>query len=40
VRREDLEHVIRAAAAVSGCSDIVVIGTQAILGQHSYAPYA
>ncbi len=40
MRREDLEHVIRAAAAVSGCSDIVVIGSQAILAQHPNAPAA
>ncbi len=40
MKREDLEHVIRAAAAVSGCSDIVVIGRQAILAQYPDAPSA
>jgi hypothetical protein len=38
VKREDLEHVIRAAAAVSGCDQIVVVGSQAVLGQHPDAP--
>ena len=32
MRREDLEHVIRAAAAISGDSEIVVIGAAALLG--------
>jgi hypothetical protein len=40
VRRADLEHVIRAAAAVVGDSEIVVIGSQAILGQFPNAPEA
>ena len=38
MRRDQLEHVIRAAAAVSGDDEIVVIGSQAILGQHPEAP--
>jgi hypothetical protein len=33
VRREDLEHLIRAAGAISGSRRIVVISSQAILGQ-------
>lgn len=33
MNRAELEHVIRAAAAISGDDDIVVIGSQAILGQ-------
>lgn len=33
MRREDLEHLIRAAGAISGSRRIVVIGSQAILGQ-------
>lgn len=32
MRRSELEHVIRAAAAVSGESEIVVIGAAALLG--------
>lgn len=38
MKREDLEHVIRAAAAVAGDDEIVVIGSQAILGQLPDAP--
>jgi len=40
VRRADLEHVIRAAAAVSDDDEIVVIGSQAILGLLPEAPDA
>jgi len=36
VRREDLEHLIRAAGSISGSRRIVVIGSQAILGQFPY----
>src|SRR5438105_3220169 len=36
--REQLEHVIRAAAAISGDDEIVVVGSQAILGQFPAAP--
>jgi hypothetical protein len=32
MRREELEHVIRAAAAITGDSEIVVIGAAALLG--------
>jgi hypothetical protein len=38
VNREQLEHVIRAAATISGDSEIVVIGSQAILGRFPDAP--
>jgi hypothetical protein len=38
MRRAELEHVIRAAAAVSEDDEIVVIGSQAILGQFPEAP--
>jgi hypothetical protein len=38
VRRVELEHVIRAAAAVAGDNEIVVVGSQAILGQFPTAP--
>lgn len=36
--REELEHVIRAASEISGDSDIVVVGSQAVLGQFPVAP--
>jgi len=36
--RQQLEHVIRASAAIAGVRDIVVIGSQAILGQFPSAP--
>jgi hypothetical protein len=39
VRREHLEHVIRAAADVTK-DEIVVVGSQAILAQHPDAPEA
>jgi hypothetical protein len=32
VRREDLEHVIRAAGDVLGESEVIIVGSQAILG--------
>jgi hypothetical protein len=38
LRRQDLEHVIRAAADVVGDTEIVVVGSQAILGQFPDAP--
>lgn len=40
MRRADLEHVIRAAAAIAGDDEIVVIGSQAILGGLPDAPEA
>lgn len=36
--RAELEHVIRAAAAISRDNDIIVIGSQAVLGQYPQAP--
>jgi hypothetical protein len=36
--RAQLEHVIRASAAIAGVRDIVVIGSQAILGAFPSAP--
>ena len=36
--RDQLEHVIRAAATIADDDDIVVIGSQAILGQFPDAP--
>lgn len=38
MRRAELEHVIRAAATVAEDEDIVVVGSQAILGQFPDAP--
>ncbi|MCK6570205.1 hypothetical protein L6V77_03745 [Myxococcota bacterium] len=38
MRREQLEHVLRAAGAITQCRDFVVIGSQAILGEHPHAP--
>jgi hypothetical protein len=38
VRRDELEHVIRAAATVAGESELVIVGSQAILGQFPDAP--
>lgn len=40
MRRDELEHVLRAAANVSGCDEIVVVGSQAILGSAPDAPDA
>lgn len=36
--RSELEHVIRAAGAVSGDRELVIIGSQSVLGQHPDAP--
>ncbi len=36
--RQELEHIIRAAAATADVRDIVVIGSQAILGTYPNAP--
>jgi hypothetical protein len=38
--RADLEHVIRAAAEVAGDHEIVIVGSQAVLGQYPNAPAA
>lgn len=38
MRRADLEHIIRAAADISDDDEIVVIGSQAVLGQFPDAP--
>jgi hypothetical protein len=40
MRRSDLEHIIRACAALTGDSDIIVIGSQAILAAYPNAPSA
>lgn len=40
MRRAELEHVIRAAADVAGDEELIVVGSQAILGQFPDAPEA
>ncbi len=40
MKRDELEHVIRAAATVAGENEIVIVGSQAILGQYPDAPAA
>ena len=36
--RQQLEHILRAAAAITGADRLVVVGSQAILGSHPDAP--
>ena len=38
MRRADLEHIIRAAADIAADDEIIIIGSQAILGQFPDAP--
>jgi hypothetical protein len=38
MQRSQLEHVIRAAAAITGARELVIIGSQAVLGQFPEAP--
>ena len=38
MERPQLEHIIRAAAAITGADRFVVIGSQAVLGQFPNAP--
>jgi hypothetical protein len=38
MRRPQLEHIIRAAAGITGASEFVVIGSQAVLGQFPDPP--
>jgi hypothetical protein len=38
MQRPQLEHIIRASAAITGATEIVVIGSQAVLGQFPDAP--
>ena len=40
MKRSDLEHLIRAAGRIAGDREIVVIGSQAVLGQFPDAPPA
>ena len=38
MRRADFDHLVAAAAEITGCDDLVVIGSQAILGSLGDAP--
>jgi hypothetical protein len=38
VKRSELEHILRAAAGITGADHFVIIGSQAILGQFPHAP--
>jgi hypothetical protein len=38
MKRSELEHIIRAAGSIANDSEIVVIGSQSILGQFPNAP--
>jgi hypothetical protein len=38
MNRRQLEHIIRASAAITGTDEFIVIGSQAILGPHPDAP--
>lgn len=38
MKRIDLEHLVRAAAAITGEDQLIVVGSQAILGSHPNAP--
>ena len=40
MQRSDLEHLIRAAGRIAGGHELVIIGSQAILGQFPDAPAA
>ncbi len=40
MNRSQFEHILRAAAAITDENDIVVVGSQAILGQFPDAPAA
>jgi hypothetical protein len=38
VNREQLEHIIRAACTVANDDELIVIGSQSVLGQYPFAP--
>ncbi len=38
MQRHQLEHIIRAAAGITGATELVVVGSQALLGQFPTAP--
>ena len=38
MHRQQLEHIIRAAAGITGATEFVIVGSQAVLGQFPQAP--
>ncbi len=38
MQRQQLEHIIRAAAGITGATDIVIVGSQSVLGQFPNSP--
>jgi hypothetical protein len=38
MQRHQLEHIIRAASGITGARELVVVGSQAVLGQFPQAP--
>jgi hypothetical protein len=38
MQRPQLEHIIRAAAGITGAHEFVIVGSQAVLGQFPDAP--
>ena len=40
MQRQQLEHIIRAASAITGASEWIIIGSQAILGSFPHPPAA
>jgi len=38
MHRQQLEHIIRPAAGITGATEFVIIGSQAVLGQFPQAP--
>lgn len=38
MHRQQLEHIIRAAAGITGASEFIIVGSQAVLGQFPQAP--
>jgi hypothetical protein len=38
VTREQLEHIIRAAASIADDDELIIVGSQAVLGQYPNAP--
>jgi hypothetical protein len=38
MQRHQLEHIIRASAAITGAKEFIVVGSQAVLGQFPQAP--
>ena len=40
MKRSELEHIIRAAGAIANDREVIVIGSQSVLGQFPDAPIA